>query len=682
MKKKLNLISLIAIVTGFLFSSLKATAQDIGAPLFSISGSTATILCVNQNTPNREAIAKANILFATGTEFVLELSDENGVFSNDVTRVLTRFTTPIAIPPGGDIEFPSFPIPTDLRGENYSLRVNVPASSILSAVQENIPIYYFDFSQGVTLTGANIEANTVALCVGESATLTTLPGDFPEYIWSFNGTVIPGESGNTLENVTQVGTYTVQVNFGSCNPSFNFDSATVEVIDFNDTTVRINEPSPQSFCPSDVKILTTSVTDPGFTYEWFKDGVLIPDFNGPSEILPASNFAGIYTVRVTGTPTCNITTGPVEVINLGSDILTQPPPQIMLLPTQPTLVLSITTNAPVAGSTVEWFRNGISIQGPLAVNTPGALSFDVTNPGVYRVDVFANDACMDTLQATTEVFEPVGFRTQISTLLDCDADTGTLGLENLFGITSSGTEVPITTDQYSLFDFEWFLGSQSTGVTETTFTVNESNIGEVYALEATLRGTTFPTARSNDLTVEFLSDVVVIEASPAFIPFGETSTLSVPESSNYAYEWFIVVDGENQSLVDGSTVISGQGTSSIEIDTIGDYFVRITLLDCVIDSEILSISDVAGSSEVIPNVVTPNSDGINDNWLLPPSLFNQQAVEVTIYNARGQVDFTSSSYQNNWPRENSKSSGQDPFYYYIITKNNSVVRKGSITVMR
>ncbi|WP_024768618.1 T9SS type B sorting domain-containing protein [Aquimarina macrocephali] len=689
MKKKLNLISLIAIVTGFLFSSLKANAQDINAPLFSISGSTTTILCVNQNVPNREAVAQTPSGFGPNTEYILELSDETGLFSANTTRVLTTFTSSVAIPPNGTITFPSFAIPTDLRGENYSLRVNVPASNILSAVQENIPIYYFDFSQGVTLTGANIEANTVALCIGESATLTALPGDFPEYIWSFdatgtnNFTVVPGESGNTLENVTQVGTYKVQVNFGSCNALFNFDSQTVEVIDFNETTVRINEPSPQSFCPSDVKILTTSVTDPGFTYEWFKDGVLIPEFDGPSEILPESNFGGFYTVNVTGTPTCNIiTTPPVEVINLGSDILTKPPPLIMLLPTQPTLTLSITTNAPAAGSTVEWFRNGISIQGPLAVSTPGALSFDVTNPGIYRVDVFANDVCMDTLQATTEVFEPVGFRTQISTLLDCDADTGTLGLENLFGITSTGLEVPIITDQYSLFDFEWFLGTQSTGVTETTFTVTSANIGEVYALEATLRSTSFPTARSNDLTVEFLSDVVVIEASPTFIPFGETSTLSVPQSSNYAYEWFIVVDGENQSLVDGSTVISGQGTNSIEIDTIGDYFVRITLLDCVIDSEILNISDVAGSSEIIPNVVTPNSDGINDNWLLPPSLFNQQEVEVTIYNARGQVDFTSPSYQNNWPRENSKSSGQDPFYYYIITKNNSVVRKGSITVMR
>ncbi|WP_103069071.1 T9SS type B sorting domain-containing protein [Aquimarina sediminis] len=682
MEKKLNLISLIAIVTSFLFSSLKANGQDISAPFFSIGGATATILCVNQNTPNREAMAQANILFASGTEFVLELSDENGVFSDGVTRELTRFTTSIAIPPGGDIEFPSFPIPTDLRGENYSLRVNVPATSTLSDVRENIPIYYFDFSQGVTLTGSNIEANTVALCDGESATLTALPGDFPEYIWSFNGTVISGESGNTLENINQIGTYTVQVNFGSCNPAFNFDTATVEVMDFNTTTVRINEPSPQSFCPSDVKILTTSVSDPGFTYEWFKDGVLVPELDGPSVNLPQSNFAGIYTVNVIGTETCSITTDPVEVINLGSDILTQPPPQVMLLPTQTSLTLSITTNAPTSGSTVEWFRNGISFQGVLPITDPGALSIDVTNPGVYSASVFANDVCMDTLEAITEVFEPVGFRTEISTILDCDATTSTLGLETLYGVTSTGTEVPILEEQYPLFDFEWFLGTQSTGVTETTLSVGSDNLGEVYALEATLRDSGMDTARSNDLTVEFLGDTVVIDSDPGFLSFGSTVTLSVAQSSNYTYEWFLVVDGDNELAVDGETIVSGQGSHSIVVDTRGVYFVRITLQDCIVDSQPITVSEEAGNSEIVPNVVTPNNDGINDNWLLPPSLFNQQDVEVTIYSSRGQVDFVSSSYQNNWPAENSKSSGQDPIYYFIITKNNSVVRKGSITVMR
>ncbi|WP_271783422.1 gliding motility-associated C-terminal domain-containing protein [Aquimarina algiphila] len=699
MKKKLNLISLIAIVIGFLFSSLKAEAQNIKAPILTLNGNIPVkpLYCVNQTSPNREAVARnGSVAITANTEFVLEISDEDGNFA-DPAAVLTRFTTPIDVAPDGEIIFPSFPIPTGLRGENYSLRISVPATGTVSMVREDIPIYYFDTNTDIQLRGSNSNSTSaVALCVNESTILTVTPSDFLEYIWYFNAdlndndinnaTVVSGESGPTLENITQTGKYFVEFNVGSCDGAFSGrNSRSIDVIDFNTTTVRINESSPQEFCPSDPKFLTTSVTDPGFTYEWFRDGVLIPNSDNFVLNLPQSNFAGIYTVNVIGSSTCSILTDPVEVINLGSDILTQPPPLIMLLPTQPTLTLSITTNAPDAGSTVQWFRNGIVFQPTLPITDPGALSIDVTNPGVYVASLFANDVCMDTLDATTEVFEPVGFRTQISTLLDCDADTGTLGLENLFGITATGLEVPITTEQYALFDFEWFLGTQSTGVTETTLTVDQDNIGEVYALEATLRGTSFDTARSNELTVEFLSDVVVIDASPAFIPFGETTTLSVQQSNNYMYEWFRVVDGENQSIIDGTTsdgTITGQGTSEIVTDIRGQYFVRITLLDCVIDSEIIIISDVAGSSEIIPNIVTPNSDGINDNWLLPSSLFNQQDVEVIIYSSRGEVDFNSVSYQNNWPAENSKSSGQDPIYYYIITKNNSVVRKGSITVMR
>ncbi|WP_282080011.1 gliding motility-associated C-terminal domain-containing protein [Aquimarina algiphila] len=420
--------------------------------------------------------------------------------------------------------------------------------------------------------------------------------------------------------------------------------------------------------------------------KWFKDGVLIPDEDSYILSLPQSNFGGTYTVEVIGSDVCSITTEPVEVVNLGSDILTQPPPLIMLLPTQPILTLSITTNAPSIGSTIEWFRmvgaGRVPITAKLPITDPGALSIDVSDPGVYFAEVFANDFCGDILTATTEVFEPVGFRTEISTLLDCDDNTGILSLENLFGITATGLEVPIIIQQYPFFDFEWFLDVQSTGITETTLSVNQDNIGEVYALEATLTGTSFDTARSNELIVEFLSEVVEITPSMSFLPPGSTITLSAPQSASYIYEWFIVIDGENQIVVNGDNIVSGQGTNSVEINATGEYFVRIILSDCVIDSKPIIISNERGTSEIIPNIVTPNGDGINDNWLLPSSLFNQQDVEVIIYNLKGQVDFTSKNYQNNWPSENSSSLGQNPIYYFMITKNKTVVRKGSITVMR
>lgn len=691
MKNKLNLISSFAIIATLLLFSTKSYAQDITEPLFSFGGVTTVIkrLCVNQNNPNREAQAQANVLFTTGTEFILELSEADGTFA-DPARELTRFTTTIAIPPGGDIIFPSYEVPQDLAGENYGLRVRT-GDGVLSEVNEGNAIYYFDFSQGVTLTGANIEANTVALCEGEIAVLRAMPDNFPEYIWSFNGTVISGETGATLENVNQVGTYRVQVNFGSCNGDFNFDTAQVEVIDFNNTTVRLNESSPQQFCPSDVKILSTSVTDPGFTYEWFRDGELVPEFTGPTATLPESNFAGIYTVTVTGTPTCSITTNEVEVINLGSDILTQPPPQLMILPAQTTLTLAITTNAPQSGSTVEWFRNGLTFQAELPITDSRALSVEVSDPGVYTASVFANDTCMDTLTATTEVFEPVDFRAVITTLPNCEEASGNIGLENLFGIAATGEEVPILTEQYTFFDFEWFLNGQSTGVTEPLFPITASNLGETYTLEVTLRGSSIPTTTSNELTVEALPNGIEIVPSMSFLPVGSEITLTASQNSSlFTYEWFIVENGEGRPIVDGECPQepgcdgpTGQGTNELTIRSTGQYFLRITLQDCVIDTPTITITNSPpGVSEIIPNVITPfNSSGQNDSWVLPDSLSGQE-VEVTIYDSNGQIDFNTMNYQGDWPLNNSKTGGRNPIYYYIITKNNAVVRKGSITVMR
>ncbi|WP_109436235.1 gliding motility-associated C-terminal domain-containing protein [Aquimarina sp. AU119] len=695
MKYSKNLMVFI-IMTCFISSSFKVMAQEkIEKPIFiGTDGTPISIqkLCITDRQPDRGAIAKAGMFFTAGTEFVLELSDGDGVFS-DPPRVLSRFTTPIDILLEGDIEFPLFSIPIDLGGENYSLRVSVPADNIIGTVQENIVIYFFDTPNSVVVN--KIDSNV--LCDGGSIGLQAIPNDLPKYIWYFNANpdsdnidnadIIPGESGPILDNITEEGLYFVRIDFGSCTSSFAFNSgSSIRVFDFDTTEIKIKGPALQEFCPSAPRMLEVNIDDPNFIYKWFKDGVLIPDEDSYILSLPQSNFGGMYTVEVIGSDVCSITTEPVEVVNLGSDILTQPPPLIMLLPTQPILTLSITTNAPSIGSTIEWFRmvgaGRVPITAKLPITDPGALSIDVSDPGVYFAEVFANDFCGDILTATTEVFEPVGFRTEISTLLDCDDNTGILSLENLFGITATGLEVPITIQQYPFFDFEWFLDVQSTGITETTLSVNQDNIGEIYALEATLTGTSFDTARSNELIVEFLSEVVEITPSMSFLPPGSTITLSAPQSTSYIYEWFIIIDGENQIVVNGDNIVSGQGTNSIEINTTGEYFVRITLSDCVIDSRPMIISNERGTSEIIPNIVTPNGDGINDNWLLPSSLFNQQDVEVIIYNLKGQVDFTSKNYQNNWPSENSSSLGQNPIYYFMITKNKTVVRKGSITVMR
>jgi gliding motility-associated-like protein len=61
---------------------------------------------------------------------------------------------------------------------------------------------------------------------------------------------------------------------------------------------------------------------------------------------------------------------------------------------------------------------------------------------------------------------------------------------------------------------------------------------------------------------------------------------------------------------------------------------------------------------IIPNIITPNQDGQNDNFRiigLPPNS------AVQIYNRWGNLMFTTTSYLNDW------STGTDGVYYYVLT---------------
>ncbi len=673
MRKKLNLILIVIVL---LLSTTNMISQDISRPLFAIGNATTDQICVTPASPNREALAVANRNFLANTEFILELSDEEGVFPIDNIRVLTRFVSPLELAPTEQIVFPSFPIPTDLRSDDYRIRVRYiePNANTNIGAARVVAIHFFDNTERVTLIGPNPNTNVVALCSGESTTLNVIPENLGEYQWFFNGNPIAEATGTSLENVFQPGTYTVLSDFGSCNDRFIDNESTVTVVNFNKTTVTINGPTIQEYCPNDIKVLTCSIAANGLIYEWFKDDELIEGETDSSIILPESNFSGFYTVRVTGTNTCFEITNPVEVINLGSDILTRPPPEIILLPSQGFIVLDITTNAPLT-STIEWFRNDVSQDPPAPISDAGALSFTVTNPAEYRAEFITTDVCNETIQIITNVFSANSINAEIASIINCDDNaSSTIALENLFGVIDNGAQVPLTPDQYAFFNFEWFRNGTATGITETFVDVSDSDVGQTYVLQASIQDVTFPTTSSNELVVEFLDDIVQIEVDPAVLPEGGTVTLTAaPLSTNYSYEWFL-----------NNEIIPGELGNTIEVDTEGQYFVRISLSDCFIDSETVSVSSIAppGETEIIPNVVTPNNDGINDNWLLPESLFNQQDVEVTIYDTSGRVDFMGASYQNNWPLQNSKSLGQNPIYYYIITKNNSVVRKGSITVMR
>jgi gliding motility-associated-like protein len=84
----------------------------------------------------------------------------------------------------------------------------------------------------------------------------------------------------------------------------------------------------------------------------------------------------------------------------------------------------------------------------------------------------------------------------------------------------------------------------------------------------------------------------------------------------------------------------------------------------------------------VPNIFTPNGDGVNDHWLI--QFLNTYAnCRVQVFNRYGQKVFESTGYNNPW---DGKFNNQPlPFgtYYYIIALRKGMKSiTGYVTIVR
>lgn len=96
--------------------------------------------------------------------------------------------------------------------------------------------------------------------------------------------------------------------------------------------------------------------------------------------------------------------------------------------------------------------------------------------------------------------------------------------------------------------------------------------------------------------------------------------------------------------------------------------------------------DVLPVDLFIPNVITPNGDGINDYFVISAKGSNKpindfyESSNLIIFNRWGKIVYRSKNYQNNW------GGGHlpDGTYFYVLKckgyKDKSVVYKGSVTI--
>jgi hypothetical protein len=155
---------------------------------------------------------------------------------------------------------------------------------------------------------------------------------------------------------------------------------------------------------------------------------------------------------------------------------------------------------------------------------------------------------------------------------------------------------------------------------------------------------------------------------------GETLVATVTtDANNPEFEWYL-----------NNTLISSATGNSYEATQTGSYKVIVNqTTGCIASNEFLfTITEPFPDVANIPNLISPNGDGINDTWIIPQEYVSGTNTEVIIMTSKGEIVLKTNDYLNNWPENQINFKDINPVYYYIITPQNNKIRKGSIMVVK
>ena len=220
--------------------------------------------------------------------------------------------------------------------------------------------------------------------------------------------------------------------------------------------------------------------------------------------------------------------------------------------------------------------------------------------------------------------------------------------------------------------YQWF--KNGTAIADATGQMYQTDASGTFSVQVNLGSCA--TSGSIDLVSQGFESTIDVE-NENIMDSGESLIATVTtNATNPKFQWFL-----------NNAIISGAANMAYEATLFGDYKVIVTQTSgCKVSEEFLfSISktiDPFPEVDNIPNLISPNGDGINDTWVIPTKYVSGTNTEVIIMDNRGKLVFQTKNYINNWPREPMELTSINQIFYYIITTQDQKIKKGSITVVK
>lgn len=595
----------------------------------------------------------------------------------------------------------------------------------------------FELTISVNSGYQNCVSNTALLSINSFVAQTTqgnvnmnVSNTSYVYQWLLNSNSVSGANNTlyTVSNASQNGSYSLQVTL----PNYG-------VVTSNNVSVALAIQTPTitsqgSLCGGNSVLLSSSESNATYTYNWYKNGVLIPNSNQSTY---SATEIGNYYLTLSNS-SCSATSNTLNLQESTFTVSLNVPSTDVIIPGQ-TKVLEVTTNA--NQPTYQWYRNNTIITGATS------STYSATLFGTYKVIVTQTQGCFATQEAVVNLIYPDSFVVVISpsaNYTECTSTETELQITTFNAITSIGT-FSILNNDFG-YTYQWYKNNalvNSSG--QNTQQVTSLTANGSYELRIIIPE--FNIVTSNSVSIKLGLDLnlnIEAEAQSICENGGSTTINSTITFTNYSLNWFKA--GSNNSI---------GNQSNLTVTAAGDYYLQVVNNDCTyisntvtiytinedaitlsepenitvyegssttvtasggdsyqwfFNNQLVGVGSSYGVSEegvytliallgnceiiktitvtisinnsiVVPNFVSINNDGRNDFWAIPAKYTNKEDVEVVIYSSAGKVLFRKRNYTNNWPDSSFAYSKKDPVVYYTISENNVITKKGSITII-
>jgi len=83
---------------------------------------------------------------------------------------------------------------------------------------------------------------------------------------------------------------------------------------------------------------------------------------------------------------------------------------------------------------------------------------------------------------------------------------------------------------------------------------------------------------------------------------------------------------------------------------------------------------------IVPDVISPNNDGLNDSFVIGCSDFKNVALKI--FNRWGDLVFESDNYNNNWAGTHDGNDLPPGPYYYVFEEDGVEAKTGCVSIAR